>query len=172
MQRLSHLLLEVLAYADEEAESLGRQGNCTVTLYGDGSVAVADDGRATDSRSDENGRPIKKPIMASKDLRFFDRSPSVWLPDGEPRRGMSVVAALSERLIHTNRRRDGAWTQRYEYGIPAADLVVVEGDGTTGTTVHFMPGPAIRRSRRLTPGRVRETASSFPHLDVMVVPQG
>src|SRR5262245_60997597 len=92
---LIHLVLEVVAYADEEAKSLGRRGNCTITLYGDGSVSVADDGRGTDTRPDEAGRPIKKPVMATKDLRFFDGTPAVHLPDGAPRRGISVVAALS-----------------------------------------------------------------------------
>jgi DNA gyrase/topoisomerase IV subunit B len=62
--------------------------------------------------------------------------------------------------------------QRYENGIPVADLAAVEGHGTIGTTVHFMPGPAIRRSPRFTPDRVHETACSFPHLDVIVVSQG
>jgi DNA gyrase subunit B len=168
---LVHLLLEVMAYADEEAESLGRQGDCTITLHGDGSVSVADDGRGTDTRPDKDGRSIKKPVMATKDLRFFDGTPTVHLPDGTPRRGMSVVAALSKWLIHTNRRRNGAWTQRYENGIPATDLAAVEGDGTTGTTVHFMPGLAMRHPDRLTPTMVHEVASRFPHLEVMVVPQ-
>jgi DNA gyrase subunit B len=84
---------------------------------------------------------------------------------------MSVVAALSQWLVHTNRRHNGAWTQRYENGVPVTDLVVVDGDGKTGTTVHFMPGPAVRDSERLTPAGVREFASRFSHLDVVVVPQ-
>jgi DNA gyrase subunit B len=168
---LVHLLLEVVAYADEEAKSLGRQGSCTITLHGDGSVSVADDGRGTDTRPDEDGRPIKKPVMATKDLRFFDGTPTVHLPDGRPRRGMSVVAALSDWLIHSNRRHNGAWTQRYEKGVPATDLIAVEGDGTTGTTVHFMPDSAMRRPDRLTSAQVHEVASRFPHLQVTVEPQ-
>jgi DNA gyrase/topoisomerase IV subunit B len=44
-----------------------------------------------------------------------------------PRRGISVVAALSEWLVHTNRRRDDAWTQRYEHGIPSAGRPVFIG---------------------------------------------
>jgi topoisomerase-4 subunit B len=168
---LVHLLLEVVAYANEEAKSLGRQGNCTITLHGDGSVSVADDGRGTDTRPDEDGRSIKKPVMTTKDLRFFDGTPTVRLPDGAPRRGISVVAALSEWLIHTNRRHNGAWTQRYENGIPATDLVAVEGDGTTGTTVTFMPDSAMRHPDRLTPAQVQEVASRFPRLQVRVVSQ-
>lgn len=65
---------------------------------------------------------VKKPVMATKDLRFFDHPGAQLLPDGQPRRGMSVVAALSEWLVHTNRRAGGAWTQRYEHGVPATGL--------------------------------------------------
>lgn len=135
-----HLILEVLAYANEEAEALGRRGRCTVTSHPDGSISVTDDGRGTDTRRDEHGRIARKPVMATKDLRFFDRATAA-LPDGGTRRGMSVVAALSTWLEHTNHRSDGAWTQRYEHGIPAGDLVEVPVSVNTGTTVRFRPDP-------------------------------
>jgi len=99
---------------------------------------VADDGRGTDTRRDDDGRLVRKPVMATKDLRFFDRDCAV-LPDGSTRRGMSVVAALSTWLEHTNYRMDGAWTQRYEHGLPAGDLVELSPSGRTGTTVRFLP---------------------------------
>ncbi|MEV6581850.1 ATP-binding protein [Streptomyces sp. NPDC051582] len=138
---LRHLLLEVLAYAADEAECSGA-GRCTVTLHPDGSVSVADEGRGTDTRFDDRGRPVKKPVMATKDLRFFDHPGAQVLPDGHPRRGMSVVAALSDWLVHTNRRAGGAWVQRYEHGVPTTGLTPIADDGTTGTTVHFSPsGP-------------------------------
>ena len=115
---VGHLILEVLAYPADEAESAGRAGRAVVTLHADGSVSVADDGRGTDTRVDPAGRVIKKPVVGTKDLRFFDDPDAETLPDGHPRRGMSVVAALSEWLIHTNRRAGGSWTQRYEHGVP------------------------------------------------------
>lgn len=138
-----HLVLEVLAYTADEAQSAG-SGHCLVTLYDDGSVSVADNGRGTDIRHDR-GHLVKKPVMSTKDLRFFDSPGRQVLPDGYGRRGMSVVAALSPWLVHVNRRRDGAWTQRYEHGIPVTDLVVADrgADGATGTTVHFLPDPAV-----------------------------
>lgn len=60
-----HLILEVLAHPADEAASTGA-GRCTVTLHLDGSVSVADEGRGTDTRFDEQGRPVKKPVMSSK----------------------------------------------------------------------------------------------------------
>ncbi|MBP2413984.1 DNA gyrase subunit B [Arthrobacter stackebrandtii] len=137
-----HLLLEVAAHPVDEAEDRGARGLCTVTAHADGSWSVADDGRGTDTRLDASGQPVKKPVMSTKDLRFFDGPASEMLPDGFARRGMSVVSALSTWLVHTNRRLDGSWTQRYERGVPAA-LLPVPADGTTGTTVRFMPGREV-----------------------------
>lgn len=172
-----HLVLEVLAYAADEAECTGR-GRAVVTAHADGSVSVADDGRGTDTRLDASGRPVKKPVMATKDLRFFDApdatdtfeapgapgaSGAQTLPDGHPRRGMSVVAALSDWLVHTNRRAGGAWTQRYEHGIPVTDLIPVPYDGTTGTTIRFRPSAALRG-----PVDASGTAGWPPYLTVEV----
>ncbi|MFG3018820.1 ATP-binding protein [Streptomyces sp. NPDC048254] len=162
-----HLVLEVLAYAADEASSKGG-GRCLVTLHPDGSLSVADDGRGTDTRTNEQGQVVKKPVMASKDLRFFDFPGAELLPDGHPRRGMSVVAALSEWLIHTNRRLDGAWTQRYEHGIPVTDLEPVEADGTTGTLVHFRPDEPSRSGETAAEGRLERLAMAWPGLDIQV----
>jgi topoisomerase IV subunit B len=162
---LIHLVLEVIAYADDEAESAGRRGTCTVTLHADGSIQIEDDGRGTDTRVDEHGQLIKKPIMATQDLRFFQDPNGPLLPDGHPRRGMSVVAALSDWLVHTNRRVNGSWTQRYEHGVPVSDLEAIDTDGTTGTTVRFHPDPAFCAPGSLTPAELQPVLS-FPHLDI------
>ena len=157
-----HLILEVLAYAADEAEHHA-DGRATVTLHPDGSVSVADNGRGTDTRVDGRGLPVKKPVMSTKDLRFFDVPGAQRLPDGHSRRGMSVVAALSVWLVHTNRRHNGSWTQRYDHGIPVTDLVPVAHDGTTGTTVHFRPHDGLRAP---TTGELERFTGSWPHLTV------
>jgi DNA gyrase subunit B len=163
---LLHLVLEVVAYANDEAEALSRPGECVVILHSDGSVSVADDGRGTDTRRDSSGDVIRKPVMATEDLRFFDNRHDVLLPDGTPRRGMSVVSALSRWLIHTNRRQSGAWTQRYEHGVPVSDLEPMGSTDPTGTTVqflvdhHLVPSPA-------THDDIRKTAD-FPWLSIEV----
>ena len=162
-----HLLLEVLAYPEDEAESVGERGRCSVELHADGSIAVTDYGRGTDTRVDEHGNVVKKPIMATNDLRFFDDPSAPVLPDGHPRRGMSVVAALSDWLIHTNRRTNGSWTQRYEHAMPVTDLVPIEADGTTGTTVRFRPAKAVRGLGAVTVDELLRWTES-PHLSVEV----
>ncbi|MCQ9181326.1 ATP-binding protein [Streptomyces sp. IBSBF 2953] len=160
-----HLVLEVVAHAADEAQSRGG-GQCVITLHADGSVSVKDDGRGTDTRVDEHGRVVKKPVMATKDLRFFDLSEPERLPDGHPRRGMSVVAALSEWLIHTNRRLGGSWSQRYEHGVPVTDLESVAPDGTTGTCVRFLPDETVNSSWSLTTSDLVRWSEHWPDLTV------
>ncbi|MFD4240253.1 ATP-binding protein [Streptomyces sp. NPDC058525] len=162
-----HLVLEVLAYAADEASGQGG-GNCLVVLHPDGSVSVRDDGRGTDTRVDEHGRNVKKPVMATKDLRFFDFPEAEALPDGHPRRGMSVVAALSEWLVHTNRRLNGAWTQRYEHGVPVTGLEPAETDGTTGTLVHFRTDASVGSTAGPAAADLAALAGAWPQLAVRV----
>jgi DNA gyrase subunit B len=164
---MRHLILEVLAYAADEARSAGRAGRGIVTLHADGSVSVADDGRGTDTRIDAAGQRTRKPVMGTRDLRLFDEPDAETLPDGHTRCGMSVVSALSQWLIHTNRRAGGSWTQRYEHGVPTTDLTPVPDDGTTGTTVHFKPDLALVSSGAMTPELTQ--GASWPRLLVELV---
>jgi topoisomerase IV subunit B len=166
---LVHLVLEVIAYPEDEAESAGQRGTCTVTLHADGSIAIEDNGRGTDTRVDEHGQLIKKPIMATQDLRFFANPATSLLPDANSRRGMSVVAALSDWLIHTNRRLNGSWTQRYEHGLPVTDLDPVAATPTTGTTVHFHPNPAYFSGHTTLTADELRPFLTFPNLDLRVV---
>ncbi len=159
-----HLLLEVAAHPVDEAVDRGTRGICTVTAHADGSWSVADDGRGTDTRLDEAGRPVKKPVMSTKDLRFFDGPAAELLPDGFARRGMSVVSALSTWLVHTNRRLNGSWTQRYERGIPD-ELLPIPDNGTTGASVHFLPGPELAGGMP-APGEILQVLSgAWPQLE-------
>ena len=159
-----HLILEVMAYAADEAEST-TSGCCVVTLHGDNSVSVADNGRGTDTRYDDCGQPTKKPVIVTRDLRFFDFPDAQRLPDGYPRRGMSTVASLSEWLTHTNRRSNRAWTQRYEHGVLVTGLVPIEDDDTSGTTVQFLPDEALRAGAAVAAADL----ATWPHLSVEVV---
>ncbi|MFC9499835.1 ATP-binding protein [Streptomyces sp. NPDC056982] len=162
-----HLILEVVAYAADEAES-GNGRHCRITLFPDGSVAVADDGRGTDTRRDEHGHIVKKPVMATKDLRFFDHFDAPSLPDAHVRRGMSVVAALSTWLVHTNRRLNGSWTQRYEHGVPTTDLQPIADDSMTGTTVHFLPDEPLRKADSITVDDLARCIQSWQHLSIQI----
>lgn len=139
----THLVLEVAAYADDEAQARGARGAVVIGVVGDW-VEVADDGRGTDTRRDARGRPVRKPVMATRDVRFFDAEAPPLLPDGLPRRGMSIVSAISPLLLHENWRADGAWAQEYRFGIPREELREVPPTSRTGTTVSFRLPAGVR----------------------------
>ncbi|MCK0112509.1 ATP-binding protein [Ornithinimicrobium sp. F0845] len=156
-----HLILEVLAYADEEAEAQGRTGRATLAYHPDGSVTVADDGRGTDTRRDGRGRVIRKPVMATADVRFADPADRPVLPDGLPRGGMSAVAALSRELVHENHRAGGSWSQTYRFGVPDDELRAIEASAGTGTSVTFVTdveGPSRIEAQDVT---------GFPWLEII-----
>ncbi|GAA2037614.1 hypothetical protein GCM10009740_31880 [Terrabacter terrae] len=155
-----HLILEVLAYANDEAAALGRTGHVIVTTHADGAVTIEDDGRGTDTRRDSDGRVIRKPVMATADVRFTDINNAPLLPDGLPRRGISTVAALSSALTHENHRDDGAWSQTYRHGIPDGDLKPLRERKPRGTVVTFwtdITGPS---------DLTNEDRGAFPFLDI------
>lgn len=157
---LAHLVLEVVAYPVDEAEA-GTTNRVLVTLHGDGSISVEDNGRGTNVFFDEHGNPMVKPIMATRDIRFFNNPEAELLPDGLPRTGMSVVAALSTWLIHENRRLNGAWTRRYEHGLPESALTEVAAGPHPGTVVHFHPDPEVFGHQPLTESELRPLLDRF-----------
>ncbi|MDZ7932461.1 MAG: hypothetical protein U5N21_21370 [Rhodococcus sp. (in: high G+C Gram-positive bacteria)] len=129
---------------------------------------MSDTGRGTDTRLDD-GVPVRKPVVSTKDVRFFDETRPVLLDDGHARRGMSTVAALSELLEHTNRRVDGAWTGRYEHGVPVTELVATEPTEHTGTTIRFLPDASLTPASLLTPEDVRAVIVPRGFLTVSVI---
>ncbi len=164
---ITHLVLEVIAYAVDEA-IMGTTDQIHVTLYKDGSVCVEDNGRGTAVR-EVSGTPVVKPIMATQDLRFFGITDAPVLPDGLVRSGISVVAALSEWAVHTNRRANGSWTQRYEHGLPSGSLTSISENGRTGTSIYFRPNQAIFGNDVVSPSNLRQMCTRFdPAADILI----
>jgi topoisomerase-4 subunit B len=125
-------------------------------------VSVVDDGRGTDARRDDDGTWVVKPVMATRDLRFFGVADAPVLADGRPRSGMSVVAALSERLVHTDVRAEGAWTATYRRGLPDGRPSPVTATGLRpGTTVSFLPDPDVFGAAAVDGEALREVLASI-----------
>ncbi len=160
---VAHLLLEVVAHPVDEM-TWGTTDRVRVTLHADGSISVEDNGRGTNVFFDESGQVVVKPIMATRDLRFFELPDAPLLPDGLPRCGMSVVAAMSEWLVHTNRRVEGAWSRRYEFGLTESGLTELsaeeQGEGT-GTIVRFRPDRAAFGDAKLSVQEVESLCAGF-----------
>ena len=73
--------------------------------------------------------------------------------------GVSVVNALSERLVAEVRRDGKLYRQEFERGVPQGDVEIAgEADKSeTGTTIHFLPTP---RSSRKSTSRSRPSSSA------------
>ncbi len=142
---LHHLVYEVVDNSIDEAMA-GHCDRITVRLLKGGGVEVEDNGR---------GIPIK-PIPKAK-----DRRPAVEVVlttlnaggkfGGEGYRisgglhgvGVSVVNALSAKLVVQVMREGGSWTQTYARGKATTKLTKGKASRKTGTIITFWPDPEI-----------------------------
>ncbi|MDQ3766273.1 MAG: DNA topoisomerase (ATP-hydrolyzing) subunit B [Actinomycetota bacterium] len=145
---LHHLVYEVVDNAVDEAMA-GYCDRITVELLADGGCRVSDNGR---------GIPVDAPPGQRKSAvevvlttlhaggKFGGKGYQV--SGGLHGVGVSVVNALSERLVIEVARDGKRWHQEYERGRPLAPLAPGKPVKRTGTTVAFWPDPEIFTEER------------------------
>src|SRR6187397_945977 len=114
-QGLHHLVYEVVDNSIDEALA-GYCDQVNVRIHLDNSVTVVDNGRGIPVDLHESGKSAAEVVL------------TVLHAGGKHGVGVSVVNALSERLDNEIYRNGEVYTQSYERGKPAADLV---NSGTT-----------------------------------------
>ncbi len=145
MVGLHHLVFEVTDNVLDEFVN-GHASTMTVTINGDGSITVVDDGR---------GIPVGKMVdldnRSALEVVFteihaggkFDRKAYATGTGGLHGVGLTAVNACSEWLEPEVRREGHVWTIEFARGEVVSELTKLGATDQTGTKITFKPDPQI-----------------------------
>ena len=161
---LHHLVYEVVDNAVDEALA-GRNDLVDVTIHPDNSVTVRDAGAGipVDVIADQ-GLPALTVVLTKLHAGGKFGGDGYKVSGGLHGVGVSVVNALSERLVAEVRRDGKVYRQEFARGEPTTKLetIGVAPKGETGTTISFLPDSEVFEETDLDAAtllqRLRETA--------------
>jgi len=140
---LHHLIYEVIDNSIDEAMA-GFCDKIDIKILKDGSVAISDNGRGipVDMHPTENMPAATVVLTVLHAGGKFD-SDTYKVSGGLHGVGVSVVNALSKKLVMTIKRDGKIYEQTFEKGKIVTDLEVIGNTNRTGTTIHFYPDDEI-----------------------------
>ena len=151
LQGLHHLIWEVVDNSVDEAMA-GHCDKITVTLTADGGCAVSDNGRGIPidpfTTGEHKGKSAAEVVLTVLHAGGKFGGGGYKVSGGLHGVGVSVVNALSTKLIIQVDRNGKRHEQNYgDGGAPLDEMTVVgdtpSGGRTTGTTITFYPDPTI-----------------------------
>jgi DNA gyrase subunit B len=142
---LHHLVYEVVDNSIDEAMA-GFCDRIIVRLLKDGGCSVEDNGRGIPVKpipKAKDRRPAVEVVLTTLNAGGKFGGDGYRISGGLHGVGVSVVNALSERLIVQVFRDGATWTQSYARGKATSKLAKGKASKKTGTIVTFWPDPAI-----------------------------
>ncbi|MDD2761097.1 MAG: DNA topoisomerase IV subunit B [Methylomonas sp.] len=155
--RPNHLVQEVVDNSVDEALA-GHAKSIEVTLYKDGSVKVVDDGRGMPvDIHPEQGIPGVEVILTQLHAGGKFSNKNYQFSGGLHGVGVSVVNALSEKLLVEIKRGGGVYQMEFAGGEKASELQQINtvGKNNTGTSVHFWPDGKYFDSNRVSVSKLK-----------------
>lgn len=140
---LHHLIYEVVDNSIDEAMA-GFCDDIEVEITNEGSVIISDNGRGIPV----DIHPTEKIPAATVVLTVlhaggkFDKD-SYKVSGGLHGVGISVVNALSKKLILTIKKDGNVYRQEFAKGIPTTNLEIIKTTNRSGTTIEFWPDETI-----------------------------
>ncbi len=155
--RPNHLVQEVVDNSVDEALA-GHADSIDVTLFKDGSVKVIDNGRGMPvDIHPEQGIPGVEVILTQLHAGGKFSNKNYQFSGGLHGVGVSVVNALSEKLLVEIKRGGGVYQMEFAGGDKVSELsqTGTVGKNNTGTSVHFWPDGKYFDSNRVSVSKLK-----------------
>jgi DNA gyrase subunit B len=172
---LHHLVYEAVDNSVDEALA-GHNDYVEVRLHPDNSVTVIDHGRGIPvDVIAEQGLPALTVVLTKLHAGGKFGGEGYKVSGGLHGVGISLVNALSERLVAEVRRDGKLYRQSFERGVPTGDMEIVGTTNESGTTISFLPDSEIfdeeefEFSADTLVQRLRETAFLTRGLRIVLV---
>ena len=146
IEGLHHLVWEIIDNGIDEALA-GHATEVSVKILADGGLTVVDNGRGipTDIHP-KTGKSTVETVLTVLHAGGKFGGGGYKVSGGLHGVGVSVVNALSSRMIVTVYGDGKIYQQEYEIGVPKADLKVIGKSDRTGTEITFYPDASIFES--------------------------
>ncbi len=145
VQGLHHLVWEILDNSIDEAMA-GYCDKILITINEDGSLTISDNGRGIPvDKHKATGKSALETVLTVLHAggKFGGDESGYKVSGGLHGVGVSVVNALSTRILAEIRRDGKVYSQEYKLGVAQGDIEVVGETKSTGTSITFWPDTSV-----------------------------